>query len=219
MGEEFDNTMVLVIDDEESICEGCRQTLEGEGFQTRTASDGRLGIRMAERERPRVVLIDLKMPGMSGMEVLKRIRQVNPRTVCIVITGYATVETAVRSMKLGAHDYLRKPFDHTRLLEAVKEGLRESRIDLEEVAPAAVTIEGVSHPGTILDVLERAARDPDFIARLTEEGSAALEEYDLSWDEKAAIISGDLGWVEGRIGKLGEDQKVWFRCRLQQERW
>ena len=71
----------------------------------------------------------------------------------------------------------------------------------------------------IMDVLERAARDRDFIVRLTEEGSKALDEYTLSWEERAALVSGDLSWVEKRIGRLTDDQKTWFRCRLQQERW
>ncbi len=219
MVETLDETTVLVIDDEEAICEGCRQTLEQEGFRARTAGDGRLGVRMAEREKPQVVLIDLKMPGISGMEVLKRIRQLDPSTVCIVITGYASVDTAVKAMKLGAYDYLRKPFDDDQLLEAVRGGLQESAVAAKESAPAPAMIEGMHHPGAIIDVLDRASRDPDFITRLTEKGSAALEEYDLSWDEKAALASGDIRWIEGRVGKLSEDRKAWFNCRLQQERW
>ena len=219
MVKELDTTTVLVIDDEEIICEGCRRTLEQGGFRARTAGDGRLGVRMAEQIKPQVVLIDLKMPGIGGMEVLKRIRQIDPRTVCIVITGYASVDTAVSAMKLGAHDYLRKPFDDHQLLAAVREGIRGSSDAAEEPGPPPVVIEGTYHPSTVVDVLDRASRDPEFITQLTERGSEALEEYDLSWDEKAALVSGDMKWIEGRVGRLSEDQKVWFNCRLQQERW
>lgn len=71
----------------------------------------------------------------------------------------------------------------------------------------------------VIEVLERAARDHQFIAQLTEQGSKALEGYDLTSEEKAALISGDIRWIEKHVGKLTEVQETWLNCRLQQERW
>ncbi len=73
--------------------------------------------------------------------------------------------------------------------------------------------------GGILDVLERAAEDDDFIAQLTDHGHEALQGYRLTWGEEAALLSGDLGWIEARVGKLDARQRTWLECRLQQEKW
>lgn len=71
----------------------------------------------------------------------------------------------------------------------------------------------------ILEVLERASRDPAFIGRLTHQASKALQGYELNLEEKAALLSGDINWVESRIGKLGDELTTWLICRLQQEIW
>ena len=71
----------------------------------------------------------------------------------------------------------------------------------------------------ILSVLDRAADDDEFIARFTSQGEAALEGYDLTWQEKAALLSGDVDWIESRVGKLDARLRTWLDCRLQQENW
>jgi len=71
----------------------------------------------------------------------------------------------------------------------------------------------------ILRVLERAAKDSGFIAQLTHRGDEALQDYDLSWEEKAALLSGDIGWIEAHVGKLGTRLRTWLDCRLEQEIW
>ena len=75
------------------------------------------------------------------------------------------------------------------------------------------------HRSEMLAVLERAADDPGFIAQLTQRGSAALADYDLSWREKAALLSGDIKWIERQLGALDTRLCTWLNCRLQQERW
>ena len=114
---------VVVIDDEDSIREGCRQALESEGYRAMSAKDGRQGIRLVEQVQPRLVLLDLRMPELAGIDVLGRLPAIDPRIVPIVITGYGTVDSAVTSMKLGAFDFIAKPFDMTQLLEVVTRGM------------------------------------------------------------------------------------------------
>jgi NADH-quinone oxidoreductase subunit E len=114
---------VVVVDDEESIREGCRMALEGEGLRTETAANGALGLDLLARVRPRVALLDLRMPGVAGIDVLKQLSAIDPRIVPIVITGYASVENAVDSMKLGAFEFLTKPFETAQLLDTVHRGI------------------------------------------------------------------------------------------------
>lgn len=114
---------VVVIDDDESIREGCRLALEGQGYRAAVVADGSQGLRLLESARPPVVLLDLRMPGVSGMEVLQRLPAIDPRIVPIVITGYGTAETAVEAMKLGAFDFIGKPFDPDQLVDVVARGM------------------------------------------------------------------------------------------------
>lgn len=120
---------ILVIDDDESICEGCKQTLEEEGFRATIARNGIQGLKLVEESHPKIVLVDLKIPGISGQEVLAKITQIDPMIVSIVITGYGSIDTAVETMKIGAFDFLTKPFEMEKLLHSVKRGMkaRETR--------------------------------------------------------------------------------------------
>jgi hypothetical protein len=79
--------------------------------------------------------------------------------------------------------------------------------------------DGNIHREEVLRVLERAAEDNGFVAQLTYRGDEALQEYDLSWEEKAALLSGDIRWIEAHVGKLGARLRTWLDCRLQQEIW
>ncbi|MBW1804300.1 MAG: response regulator, partial [Deltaproteobacteria bacterium] len=115
---------VVIIDDEESMCEGCSQELEEEGYRAAATGNDEEGLRMVNQLKPNVVFIDLRMPKISGIEVLAKIRKIDPSIVPIVITGYATEESAVKTMKMGAFDYLCKPFDERVLLGAVDRGVK-----------------------------------------------------------------------------------------------
>ena len=124
----LETTSAVVIDDDESMCEGCRQTLEENGFRTEVSNDGPEGLRLVENVRPNVVLVDLKMPGLSGIEVLKKIPEIDPGIVTIVITGYGTIDAAVESMKIGAFDFLTKPFEPEKLIDSVRRGMKLSQL-------------------------------------------------------------------------------------------
>ena len=138
---------VVVIDDDESMCEGCRQTLEEEGYRTVIAREGPHGLKLVEETHPKIVLVDLKMPGMTGQEVLAKISEMDPSIVSIVITGYGSIETAVETMKVGAFDFLTKPFEPEKLLESVKRGMKlsESQVELKVVEEAPPSV-GVPRP-------------------------------------------------------------------------
>ncbi len=122
---------ILVIDDEESLRDSCSQIIVKEGYRAETAGDGLAGFAKIQELQPDLVLIDLKMPGQSGFEVLDRIKEFDPNIISIVITGYATVESAVEAMKKGAYDFLPKPFSPDQLRIIIKRGLERRRLILE----------------------------------------------------------------------------------------
>ena len=114
---------VLIIDDEQDFTDACSRILEKGGYRTAVAKSGSQGLQAAGAEHPSVVLLDLALPGMSGIEVLTRLVKTEPSIVSVVVTGQGTVDSAVEAMKLGAFDFLTKPCDPERLLETVRRGL------------------------------------------------------------------------------------------------
>ena len=130
----LENATVLVIDDEKMVRDSCAKVLTEEGHVVRGAKNGVQGIEMFKELHPDLVLIDLKMPGKSGMEVLEELESADPDVVKIVITGYATVSSAVEAMKRGAYDFIPKPFSPDELLLIVTRGLEKRRLLIEKRA-------------------------------------------------------------------------------------
>jgi two-component system sensor histidine kinase/response regulator len=128
---EISGATVLVIDDEESMRDSCYQALTKEGYRVETAVDAESGLRKVRELSPDIVLVDLKMPRVGGTEVLKEITSIDPTIVAVVITGYATVESAVEAMKCGAYDFLPKPFTPDELRIVTKRGLEKRRLSVE----------------------------------------------------------------------------------------
>jgi two-component system sensor histidine kinase/response regulator len=122
---------ILVIDDERGIREGCRRALTPAGYNVEVAETGGSGLRQLREGSFDLVLLDLMMPGMSGMEALDRIHEIDSEIVVIIITGYATVEAAVTTIKKGAYDFISKPFTSDDLLLVVNQGLEHRRLRLE----------------------------------------------------------------------------------------
>ena len=121
----------MVIDDEKAMRDSCYQVLSKDGYATETAENGQSGLQKIREVRPDLVLIDLKMPGMGGMELLEKIGQIDPDIISIVITGYATIESAVEAMKRNAYDFLPKPFTPDQLRIVIKRGLERRRLAAE----------------------------------------------------------------------------------------
>jgi DNA-binding NtrC family response regulator len=144
---------ILVIDDEESMRAGCIQTLAEDGYRVRAVENGRKGLDRTQKESFDVILLDLKLPGIPGMEVLTRLKENDPNSVVIVITGYATIDSAVEAMKRGAYDFLAKPFTPEALSSIVKRAVDSKLRALEDACVALAldekmiskTIIGQSH--------------------------------------------------------------------------
>ena len=123
---------ILVVDDERGIREGCRRILTAEGFSVDVAVNGKEGLDLVQAKKPYdLLLVDLMMPVMSGLELMDRVSQFDPEIIMIVITGFATIETAVEAMKHGAYDYVPKPFTPDHLLAVVNRGLEKRRLRLQ----------------------------------------------------------------------------------------
>jgi signal transduction histidine kinase len=125
---------ILVVDDEKVIRDSCTRILTTEGHIIKSAENGNIGLEVFREFHPDLVLVDLKMPGKSGMDVLEEIESIDPNVVQIVITGYATVSSAVDAMKRGAYDFIPKPFTPEEILLIVGRGLEKRRLLLESEA-------------------------------------------------------------------------------------
>jgi two-component system sensor histidine kinase/response regulator len=109
----------------------CKKILSKAGYNVEAFEDGARGLEGITKLKPALLVVDLKMPGISGMEVIARVHESDPQTIIIVITGYATIDTAVEAMKAGAYDFLPKPFSPDSLRLIVNRGLERRRLTLE----------------------------------------------------------------------------------------
>jgi two-component system nitrogen regulation response regulator NtrX len=119
---------ILVIDDEAEIRRSVRMILEYEGYDVLEAASGPDGVALAERESPDLVFLDIKMPGMDGLEALQRIRAANETLPVVIISGHGTVSTAVEATKLGAFDFIEKPLASERVLVTIRNALDQTRL-------------------------------------------------------------------------------------------
>jgi DNA-binding NtrC family response regulator len=124
---------ILVVDDEMIVCESCKRILEEEGYEVETALSGKEAFEKMRANPFDIVITDLKMPGIDGMEVLRAFRSEYPDSIIIMITGFSTVETAVEAMKLGAFDYIPKPFTPDEVTIVVKKAIEKKSLMLENI--------------------------------------------------------------------------------------
>ncbi len=124
----------LIIDDERIICDGCRLALSEQGHSADICVTGRAGLEAILRGDYDVILLDMKLPDMDGMDILRRVKKEKPGEHIVVMTGYSTVENAVQAMKLGAFDYLAKPFSEDELVLAVERAAEKKRLVEENLS-------------------------------------------------------------------------------------
>ncbi|HYB72034.1 MAG TPA: response regulator, partial [Candidatus Sulfotelmatobacter sp.] len=125
---------VLVVDDEEIVRESLTDWLAEEGCAVEAVPDGASAIRRLGEEEWAVLLVDLKMPGIDGLQVLAEARKLQPDATAVMMTAYASVDTAVQAMKLGAYDYLVKPFEPEELSHMVRRILAQQALRRENIA-------------------------------------------------------------------------------------
>jgi len=128
-----ERTRILVVDDEEIVRESLAGWLEKDGYSVATAPDGFAAVERLKAEPWSILLVDLKMPGMDGLKVLEEARRIRPQATVVMMTAYAAVDTAVAAMKLGAHDYLVKPFDPEELSLMMKKIVGQQSLVRENV--------------------------------------------------------------------------------------
>jgi len=129
---------VLLVDDEKEFTELLSERLEVRGFKTRVANDGDEAISKLKEENADIVLLDVMMPGKSGIETLKEIKQLWPLVEVIMLTGHGTVETAIEGMKVGAYDYLLKPTGTEDLSEKIKNAYQRKAEHEERIRQAEI---------------------------------------------------------------------------------
>ena len=188
---------ILVIDDEIGIRKGCRRVLEPAGYTVETAASFREGLQHIKQEQFDLVLLDVMMPDGRGVDLLAPIHAQDPETVAVVITGYATVELAVETIKRGAYDFIAKPFTTDLLAMTVNRGLEKRRLSLDAKR---------------LQVLEKEAYE----LALAREQAEKLNEFKSSFatmvaHELRSPVTGVQSLVRtmarGMAGELSEQQK------------
>jgi DNA-binding NtrC family response regulator len=203
---------VLVIDDERIVLDSIIKILKEENFEVDVNLSGRQGLEWALQKDYDAVLTDLRMPDIGGMRVLRDIKRAKPAMPVIMITGFGSVKSAVQAMKLGAAEYLEKPFAPDDLVKVIQKALHIA-------ATTPPPDQRLIHKEEILKVLERAATDYMLVYNLLHYGAEALEEFNLTPAEKLAILSGDIKWIEQHVGNLSPTQRKWLEGRLSAEIW
>jgi DNA-binding NtrC family response regulator len=117
---------ILIVDDDATIRDALERVLDYEDYAVTTAADGPKALELLAERRFDLALLDIKMPGMDGLEVLERAKKLHEDLVCIMVSGHGTVQTAVEATKLGAFDFLEKPPDRDRLLVTIRNGLQQA---------------------------------------------------------------------------------------------
>ena len=201
---------VLVVDDEKVIREILSDFLTMEGYVVRTVEDGDSALRELERRSYNLVISDLKMPGMGGLELLEKIAELKTNVLTVIMTGFGTVETAIEAMKKGAYDYILKPFKIEEVVHVVERGLDRQRLQTENIRlKEAVSLYKISEAisqslslDTVLDVILDAVlveAEADVAALLLQDPSSGLfleRTRRLGPNIAGSVFVGDVNIVE-----------------------
>jgi len=187
---------ILLIDDDRGIRDLLEEFLEERGYEVEAIGDGRDVIGIIKAKVFDVVIVDLKMPGMDGIEVLKRIKQLDPDTVVIIMTGYASLETAIQAIREGAYDYITKPFQLEEMYIAIKNACEKVSLKRQY--------------GMLLSELRQFHKDK-------REGIQKVETSDTREDDKElAVVLERLAYLVGR-GMITSEEFDLLRKRCLQD--
>lgn len=168
---------ILIVDDEQGIRAALGQLLEFEGYEVRSVSNAVDGIAEYQKQRPDLVFLDVKMAGIDGVEALKKIKEIDPSAVVVMISGHATIQTAVEATQLGAYDILEKPLDTDRILVTLRNALKhldlhEENARLKETIQSRYEIVGKSYGiRAVIDKIERVGKTPARVLITGENGT------------------------------------------------
>jgi len=203
---------VLVVDDEEWMRDACVEILQPEGFEVMTAADASTGIELVKRFAPDLILVDLKMPGMDGIAYLEVVKAFDPDLVAIMITGYATLEVAVKAMKTGAYDFLPKPFKPAELRGVARRGIEQRSAALRFSA----LLQG-DPPPTELHLAMLAHRFKAPLAAIRQCAGVVLNGYAGDISSRARCM---IELVDQRTDQMIRFVDDWLTLtRLEQEKW
>ncbi|MBI5555464.1 MAG: diguanylate cyclase [Elusimicrobia bacterium] len=201
MIKKLDQPELLIVDDEKVIREMLEALLVREGYNVTTAENGAAGIDQIQKKFFNIAIVDIKLTDMSGMEVMKQVREAHPETVVLMVTAFATTETAIKALEAGVYDYIIKPFDINRIKMIIKRGLDEQRLTLEnKELLSSLTVEK-SKLESVLEIGKRMAsildlrQLIDFIVKKTTEVLKAEKGSLMLLDEATGqlIIKGAIG--------------------------
>ena len=164
---------ILIVDDEPSVRTSLEEWFREDGFLVDTAEDGAAALRAMDRGPFDIILLDLKMPGMDGMEVQKRVREIDPAATVIILTAYASVETAVQALKMGAFDYVTKPVDPDDLSNLVRNALH-TRALAEENARLREKVSELTQGDTIVATSARMEHVLEMVRTVAETDSSVV---------------------------------------------
>ncbi len=211
---------ILIMEDEEVVAKGLEMVLTEEGYDVDLAFTGEQALEIFSSNKYDLLVADLRLPDIDGMEVVKRVKEKQPETEVVVMTGYSSVTSAVDAMKIGVFDYLTKPFLETEIKEAVYGALQKIQEEEARIKTRVSNEESkLIEKRELISVLDRTAEDGEFWIDLMENGDEVLEDYNLSSEAKAAIMFGDLGWINRNIGELTQKQLMFISKMSECEVW
>lgn len=195
------NEKILIVDDEKAIVFALEEALLDEGYDVRTAHSGEDGLELFKEEPADIVLTDLKMPGMTGTQLLSKVKELSPQTQVVIITAYGNFDSAVEAVRLGAFDYIQKPFQIANVKQIVAKALAAPRAAARE-PEAKHTDSKQSLPGKPLDIQERLLPSGESLlgslsvdvktAPLTGLGADFYDYFYIS-DDEILVTIGDVG--------------------------
>ncbi len=185
-----DNPNLLVVDDEEVVCQACRRIFSRQGFQVEVNTDARQGLAWAIEKDYEIILLDIKMPNMDGIQFLEQLRHKRPNVPVLIITGYPSIPNAASAMRLGACDYVTKPFTSEEITQAVQ------RVLATRGLPGRWEMEGADGEAALAEAVGETQFWEESWFRLEADGSACV----------GAVIPGlrASGPIEVRLPKIGE---------------
>lgn len=211
-------TRILVMEDDVNIAKGLATVLTDEEYDVQVVNDGQTALDAFKKQDFDLLIADIRLPDMNGLDVIKQVRRHTPDTKIIVITGFVSTSVAVDAMHSGVTDFLPKPFSENQILKSVRKTLKTTEDGGDVYVHTISETDKLIQKKEVLEVLDRTNEDQLFCHDLKKKGAEALTDYVLSEDAKEAIVNGDLDWINDNVGELTQKQlKYVYECSKQKD--